>query len=79
MDLSIKSFDDLLTIFEKLSNGENVKVTEVGTIQHTIKLQGGRFENYSIGYIDAEIARIIDSYQDSFYRVANILKKRFWN
>lgn len=77
MDLPINSIDDLLTIFEKLSNGENVKVTEVGTIQHTIKLQGGRFENYNIGYIDAEIARVIASYQDSFYRVADILKKDF--
>ncbi|EHD2482951.1 hypothetical protein JRQ01_000294 [Campylobacter jejuni] len=77
MSLSINSVDDLLVIFEKLSNGENIKVTEVGTIQHTIKLQGGRFENYNIGYIDAEIARVIDSYQDSFYRVADILKKDF--
>ncbi|MBK1999933.1 hypothetical protein JG678_00530 [Campylobacter sp. 2018MI35] len=77
MDLSINSIDDLLTIFEKLSNGENVKVTEVGTIQHTIKLQGGRFKNYNIKYIDAEIARVIDSYQDSFYRIAYILKKDF--
>ncbi|EAJ8969840.1 hypothetical protein ERK04_04045 [Campylobacter jejuni] len=77
MDLPINSIDDLLTIFEKLSNGENVKVTEVGTIQHTIKLQGGRFENYNIRYIDAEIARVIASYQDSFYRVADILKKDF--
>lgn len=41
MSLSINSVDDLLVIFEKLSNGENIKVTEVGTIQHTIKLQGG--------------------------------------
>ncbi|EJU4027514.1 hypothetical protein N4122_001033 [Campylobacter coli] len=40
-------------------------------------MQGGRFENYNIGYIDAEIARVIDSYQDSFYRVADILKKDF--
>lgn len=77
MDLSINSIDDLLTIFEKLSNGENVKVTEVGTIQHTIKLWGGRFEDYNTGYIDAEIARVINSYQNSFYRVADILKKDF--
>ncbi|HEF1154066.1 hypothetical protein [Campylobacter lari] len=77
MNLSINSIDDLLMIFERLSNGENVKVTEVGTIQHTIKLQGGRFEDYNIGYIDAEIARVIASYQDSFYRVADILKKDF--
>lgn len=62
MNLSINSIDDLLMIFERLSNGENVKVTEVGTIQHTIKLQGGRFEDYNIGYIDAEIARVIASY-----------------
>ena len=77
MNLSINSLDDLLKIFDKLSNGENVRVVEVGTIQHTIKLQGGRFESYDVRYIDAEVAKVVASYQDSFYKVANILKKDF--
>ena len=60
-----------------LFNGENVEISSVGNITHTIKLSGGRFSNYDINYINADIAKIVLSYQDSFYKIVSILEKDF--
>lgn len=77
MDISINSIDDLLSTYEKLSNGEAINIVDIGKIQYAIKLRGGRFDDYNIHCIDAEIARIIDSYQNSFYNIARILKRDY--
>lgn len=77
MDISINSIDDLLSTYEKLSNGEAINIVDIGKIQYAIKLRGGRFDDYNTDYIDAEIARIIDSYQNSFYNIARILKRDY--
>lgn len=60
-----------------LFNGENVEIRNVGNITHTIKLSGGRFSDYDINYINADIAKIVLSYQDSFYKIVSILEKDF--
>jgi len=53
---------------------ENVEIRNVGNITHTIKLSGGRFSDYDINYINADIAKIVLSYQDSFYKIVSILE-----
>lgn len=76
-NFKVSSFQDLRALQEKLLNGEDIIVDEVSNITHTIKLSGGRFENYDINYINADIAKIILSYQKSFDKIVLILKKDF--
>lgn len=73
----INTIDDLVDVQRRLFNGENVNIEQIGNLTHTIKLSGGRFENYDVSYINADIAKIVLSYQDSFYRMVSILEKDF--
>ena len=71
------TIDDIMQLEQMLFNGENVEIRNVGNITHTIKLSGGRFSDYDINYINADIAKIVLSYQDSFYKIVSILEKDF--
>lgn len=73
----INTIDDLVDVQRRLFNGENVNIEQIGNLTHIIKLSGGRFENYDVSYINADIAKIVLSYQDSFYRMVSILEKDF--
>ena len=75
--VDINTIDDIMQLEQMLFNGENVEIRNVGNITHTIKLSGGRFSNYDINYINADIAKIVLSYQDSFYKIVSILEKDF--
>ena len=75
--MDINTIDDIMQLEQMLFNGENVEIRNVGNITHTIKLSGGRFSNYDINYINADIAKIVLSYQDSFYKIVSILEKDF--
>ena len=75
--MDINTIDDIMQLEQMLFNGENVEISSVGNITHTIKLSGGRFSNYDINYINADIAKIVLSYQDSFYKIVSILEKDF--
>ena len=75
--VDINTIDDIMQLEQMLFNGENVEISSVGNITHTIKLSGGRFSNYDINYINADIAKIVLSYQDSFYKIVSILEKDF--
>lgn len=77
MKFNINTLQDLKTLQEKLINGENIIIGEVSNITHTIKLNGGRFNNYDISYINADIAKIILSYQESYTKTACILEKDY--
>lgn len=74
---SIRTLSDLFALQERLANGENIIVGDVGQITHSIKLQGGRFDNYAVGYIDVNIARVVLSYQDSFSKIVSIIEKNY--
>lgn len=75
--VDINTIDDIMQLEQMLFNGENVEIRNVGNITHTIKLSGGRFSDYDINYINADIAKIVLSYQDSFYKIVSILEKDF--
>ena len=75
--MDINTIDDIMQLEQMLFNGENVEIRNVGNITHTIKLSGGRFSDYDINYINADIAKIVLSYQDSFYKIVSILEKDF--
>jgi len=68
---------DLIVAQRRLFKGEDINIEQVGNLVHTIKLSGGRFNNYDTNYINADIAKIVLSYQDSFYRMVYILEKDF--
>lgn len=74
---SIRTLSDLFALQERLANGENIIVGDVGQITHSIKLQGGRFDNYAVGYIDVNIAKVVLSYQDSFSKIVSIIEKNY--
>lgn len=74
---SINTLNDLRLLQEKLANGENVIISQIGQITHSIKLEGGRFNDYDDGYIDADIAKMVLSYQDNFYKIVSILEKNY--
>ena len=75
--MDINTIDNIMQLEQMLFNGENVEIRNVGNITHTIKLSGGRFSDYDINYINADIAKIVLSYQDSFYKIVSILEKDF--
>ena len=75
--VDINTIDDIMQLEQMLFNGENVEIRNVGNITHTIKLSGGRFSDYDINYINADMAKIVLSYQDSFYKIVSILEKDF--
>lgn len=75
--MDINTIDDIMQLEQMLFNGENVEIRNVGNITHTIKLSGGRFSDYDINYINADMAKIVLSYQDSFYKIVSILEKDF--
>lgn len=76
-NITINTIDDLIAAQRRLFNGEDINIEQIGDLTHTIKLSGGRFDNYDINYINADIAKIVLSYQDSFYRMVYILEKDF--
>ena len=73
--IKIQNLDDLKALQTKSLNGENVEVIEVSKITHTIKLKGERFNHYKEGYITADIAKIVLSYQKSFCSIVSALEK----
>nr|DAN35063.1 MAG TPA: hypothetical protein [Caudoviricetes sp.] len=76
-NITINTIDDLIVAQRRLFKGEDINIEQVGNLVHTIKLSGGRFNNYDTNYINADIAKIVLSYQDSFYRMVYILEKDF--
>ncbi len=74
---SINTLSDLCSLQKKLISGESVTVDKIGQISHTIKLKGGRFDDFDISLIDAGIAEIVLSYQDSFYKIVSTLEKNY--
>ena len=76
-NITINTIDDLIAAQRRLFNGEDINIEQIGDLTHTIKLSGGRFDNYDINYINADIAKIVLAYQDSFYKMVSILEKDF--
>jgi hypothetical protein len=74
---SINTLSDLCSLQKKLISGESVIVDKIGQISYTIKLKGGRFDNFDIGLIDADIAEIVLSYQNNFYKIVSTLEKNY--
>jgi hypothetical protein len=76
--VNIITFQDIQKYFDRLTKGENVEIGKVAdNITATIKLSGGRFENYEPPYINSAIAEVIIAHQESYEKTVNVLKKDF--
>jgi hypothetical protein len=76
--VDIMTFQDIQKYLDRLTKGENVEIGKVvDSITATIKLSGGRFENYEPPYINSAIAEVIIAHQESYEKTVNVLKKDF--
>lgn len=75
--LNIKTIEDIKTIQEAILNNNDFEIGDVLPIKYTVKLTGGRFENYDINYINADVAKIVLSEQENYTKLLNELTKKF--
>lgn len=73
----IKSLKDLEAIQLALLNAEEFLIGKIEPIPLVLELDGGRYQDYDISYIDANIARIILSQQLNFDKLMKELEKNF--
>ena len=71
--LNIRTKEDLKVVQNAILNNEDFVLGEINPIPYTIKLDGGRFENYDLDYIDADVAKIILSHQENYTKLLNEL------
>lgn len=77
MVLNIRDFEDVLRIKEAILNNESFELGEIKPLKFKIKIDGGRFTDYDIGYVDAKVARIILSYQSNYNKLVNEIERKF--
>ena len=59
-DIEINSVADLIEAKDfMLQTQSDIKISKIGDIEYKIKLDGGRFNNFDLTYIDAGVARIV--------------------
>lgn len=55
----------------------DVRITQVSELEYTIKLDGGRFNDFDLSYINADIAKIILDYQTQYNAFIDGLEQKF--
>lgn len=75
--LNITSIDDIERIKHAISNNEDFVLGDIKPLTYKIVLDGGRFKNYDIHYLDATIARIIITHQTSYDKLLKEIEKKF--
>jgi len=73
----IKDLKDLEKIQLALLNSEDFSIGKIEPIPLILELDGGRYKDYDISYIDANIARIILSQQLNFDKLIKELENNF--
>lgn len=77
--VEINSLNELIAFKDELiKNPQNgVEISAINGVIYTIKLSGGRFKNYDINYISADIAKIILEYQAKYDEFIDGIEKEF--
>lgn len=75
--LDIKTAEDIERVQLAILRNEDFVLGEITPIQYKIKLDGGRFTDYDINYIDADIAKIILSHQKNYTKFLKELESKF--
>lgn len=55
----------------------DVRITQISELEYTIKLDGGRFSDFDLNYINADIAKIILDYQTQYNAFIDGLEQKF--
>lgn len=74
--LNIESIADIQKIKEAILNHDDFKIGEIKPLVYKIKLDGGRFKDYDINYITADVAAIIISEQKNYLKFLNEIEKK---
>ena len=75
--LNIRDFNDVLAAQTAILKNEEFELGEIKPLKFKIKIDGGRFTNYDIDYVDAKVAKIILSYQSNYNKLLDELEKKF--
>lgn len=77
MILNIKKPNDLIKIRNAILENLDFTLGEITPLTFKITIDGGRFVDYDINYIDSDIAKIVLSYQQNYTKLLNELEKKF--
>lgn len=75
--LNLTSIDEANVIQEAIIKGEEFEIGTISKIPFIIKLDGGRFNEYDTSYINADIAKIVLSYQTNYSKLIDEIEKKF--
>lgn len=76
--MEIGSINDLIRAKDiMIKTQSNVEITQVSELGYTIKLDGGRFRDFDLDYINADIAKIILDYQTQYNIFIDGLEQKF--
>lgn len=76
--ITINSVKELIEVKDRLlTTQQEIKIESVSNLIYTIKLKGGKYDNYDISYIDSNIAQIIMDYQCSYDYFIEGLEEEF--
>ncbi|CZE47907.1 hypothetical protein [Campylobacter geochelonis] len=75
--IDINSLSELMDFKNELikNPSDDIRISNISGVTYTIKLSGGRFENYGINYINADIAKIILDYQTKYDEFIDVMER----
>lgn len=77
-NIEIRSVVDLIRAKDAMIETRgDVRITQVSELEYTIKLDGGRFNDFDLSYINADIAKIILDYQTQYNAFVDGLEQKF--
>lgn len=77
-DIEINSVADLFEAKDFIIQTQSdVKISKVSSLEYKIKLDGGRFNDFDLSYIDADVAKIIVEYQTQYDNFIVGLEQKF--
>lgn len=77
-DIEINSVADLFEAKDFIIQTQSdIKISKVSSLEYKIKLDGGRFNDFDLSYIDADVAKIIVEYQTQYDNFIVGLEQKF--
>jgi len=75
--IDIKSVEDIEVVKHAIGDNEDFTLGKIEPFTYKIVLDGGRFKDYDVDYLDATIARIIITHQTSYDKLLKEIEKKF--
>jgi len=74
--INIESIEDIEVVKHAIGNNEEFSLGKIAPFTYKIVLDGGRFHDYDIDYLDATIARIIITHQTSYNKLLKEIENK---